>query len=301
MKLKDINQQDCRELFSSASGLSIAIGPFHFNLKSQICSVSDNFYKLYADFPLLSSDSLTDFFVRVDKPHGLRRWIKPQVLFYCDDRSPFLPLPYSQAYPLLEWGMNWCIAQHSHHYLMLHAAVLRKNSITVILPAESGSGKSTLTALLINNGWQLYSDEMALIDTETLKLRALARPVSLKNQSIDIVKNLNKDFIFSTIVDDTNKGTITHLKPHNTYAEKSTNTASATHIIFPKYETARGINVNSKNKSLAFMQVVKNSFNYGLLGEIGFDTLDRIINQCECFDLTYSDNQEAINFFSKLT
>ena len=89
--------------------------------------------------------------------------------------------------------MNWCIAGHAHHYLMLHAAVLEKNGQAVILPGDPGAGKSTLTALLALSGWRLLSDEITLIDRDDGLIVPLARPVSLKNASIDVVRAFSSD------------------------------------------------------------------------------------------------------------
>lgn len=58
-------------------------------------------------------------------------------------------------FALLQWGMNWCIAGHARHYLVLHAAVLERDGGAVVLPGDSGAGKSTLTAALMLAGRRL--------------------------------------------------------------------------------------------------------------------------------------------------
>jgi ABC-type thiamine transport system ATPase subunit len=86
--------------------------------------------------------------------------------------------------------LNWCVAGHAHHYLMLHAAVLEKNGRAVVLPGDPGAGKSTLTAALMLDGWRLLSDEITLINRRRWTARTgLARPVSLKNASINIISH----------------------------------------------------------------------------------------------------------------
>jgi len=71
---------------------------------------------------------------------------------------------------------------------MLHAAVLEKNGRAVVLPGDPGAGKSTLTAALMLSGWRLLSDEITLVDRDDGLLVGLARPVSLKNASIDVIQ-----------------------------------------------------------------------------------------------------------------
>src|SRR3546814_3330456 len=87
---------------------------------------------------------------------------------------------------MLEWGLNWCIGLHGHRYLIIHAAAIERNGLAVILPGAPGSGKSTLTAFLVHHGWRLLSDELALVSLHDGRLTALARPIGLKNRSIDL-------------------------------------------------------------------------------------------------------------------
>lgn len=114
---------------------------------------------------------------------------------------------------MLEWGLNWCVSMHAHHYLIIHAAVVEKNGLAAILPAPPGSGKSTLTAGLVLSGWRLLSDELTLIDRRTGLLHALPRPVSLKNQSIDVIRQFNPEAFINRVSHDTSKGSVAHMRP----------------------------------------------------------------------------------------
>ena len=102
-----------------ADGITLTTGPFKFRLQSRQMSVAHGLATLYADFPLEEDAGVRDFHVRVDTVPGVRGWIKPQVNFWLDGNAPFKPLPANHAFAMLEWGMNWCIAGHAHHYLLL--------------------------------------------------------------------------------------------------------------------------------------------------------------------------------------
>lgn len=299
MKLNDISLEEADDR-CKAGRLLLQIGPFNFRIGSIFNDVSKNIYTLYNAFPLLDDDAIIDFEISVDRSTGIRRWFKPQAFFNLDGKTPFLPLPASQAFPFLEWGMNWCIAQHAHQYLMIHSAVLEKNGKAIILPAESGSGKSTLTAILATHGWRLLSDEMALINTHDGYLTPIVRPISLKNQSINVVKGIDPALIISDIIDDTNKGTICHLKASDESVSQINNKVKPSHIIFPKYNADSTTRIDEVSKAQAFMRVIENSFNYSLLAEQGFKTLDNVIRTSECFSFEYSQTEDALSFFDSL-
>ena len=124
MKLGELSEAALREALHQ--GLVLATGPFRFRITSHTDEVLRGLHRLYADFEL-PSDGFCDYTVRVDRVSGLRRHWRPQVTFHFDAMQPFKPLPADHAYALLEWGLNWCIAGHAHHYLLLHAAVLERN------------------------------------------------------------------------------------------------------------------------------------------------------------------------------
>lgn len=299
MKVSSLSLLEVKRLCRT-NGIKIKVGPFNFAITSCLPDIPSNISKLYRDFPLASDDEVLDFSIDINKPFSVRRWFKPQVEFKLEGYSPFLPLPVNQAFPFMEWGMNWCIAQNSYDFLTLHAAVIEKNGFTAVLPAQSGSGKSTLTAILTSNGWRLLSDEMTLIHIQSQLVTPLARPISLKNESISLIKQSYVNSVFSNIVDDTNKGTIGHMKPSSEAVERINECVPINAFIFPKFRLGAAKEITKKEKGHAFMEVIEQSFNYDVLGQVGFDTLGGVIDKANCYDFIYSETQDAIDSFERL-
>lgn len=282
-----------------ALGLDLSTGPFRFLVRSHSPEVARGLSLLYADFPLRDG-GFRDFHIQVDRVSGQRRWYRPQCNFWLDRHAPFKPLPANHAFPLLEWGMNWCIASHAQHYLMLHAAVLERNGRAVILPGDPGAGKSTLTAALILSGWRLLSDELTLIDRDDGLIVPLARPVSLKNQSIGIIRAAFPQAVIGDIALDTHKGTVAHLKPPRASVERMGEKARAAHIVFPRWRSGAAASLSRHSKADAFIHAATHGFNYSLLGRLGFELNAALIDACECWDFEYSRLDEALAAFEGL-
>lgn len=282
------------------TGIFLQTGLFITHLQTSIPSVAKGIGLLYADYPLVEQGNFADFHVNLAPPRNLRRWFKPQVLFLSDGRSPFKPLPLDQAFPMFEWGLNWCVSSHANRYLIIHAAVVEKGGYAAILPAPPGSGKSTLCAALVNRGWRLLSDELALVRVGDGKIIPLPRPVSLKNESIDIIQCYQPDAIISRKVSDTIKGTVAHMKVPTDSIVRAAETAQAAWVIFPKYQTGATAHLEKLPQSRAFMRVADNAFNYSLLGTKGFETMAGLIDASLCYDFTYSALDEAIETFDAL-
>ncbi len=282
-----------------ARGLDLRTGPFRFLIRCHSEEVARGLVMLYPDFPLCES-GFRDYHIRVDKVSGPRRWFRPQCNFWHDSHAPFKPLPANHAFPLLEWGMNWCIAGHAQHYLMLHAAVLERHGRAVILPGDPGAGKSTLTAALSLSGWRLLSDEITLIDRDDGLVVPLARPISLKNQSIDVVRAAFPHAVIGDIARDTHKGTVAHLRPPSESVARMHEKARAAHIVFPRWRADAVARLTRHSKADAFIHAATHGFNYSLLGRLGFELNAALIDRCDCWDFEYSRLEDALAVFENL-
>ncbi len=65
-------------------------------------------------------------------------------------------------------------------------------------------------------------------------------------------------------------------------------------IVFPKYLAGSSTQLAPVPKARAFMELALNAFNYPIMGAQGFETLAGAIEACGCYELAYSDLDEAI-------
>ncbi len=284
----------------SASVNSLRIGPFSVSVACDHAALQSSILTLYRYFPLSTSD-FSDFRIDMTRPKGVRRWYRPQINFTFDGFLPFKPLPKDQGLALFEWGLNWCITNHCHEYLIVHAAVIEKEGKTMILPAPPGAGKSTLCAALVCEGWRLLSDELALISLESDHLIVpLCRPVCLKNRSIEIIRDRYPKAEFGPICRDTSKGDVAHMLAPETSVEKMSVYSSPQWIIFPRYSSAGSTSLTQRSKAETFFEIARQSFNFHVLGESGFDVLKSVVDECVCYDFQYSNLDEAIDCLNSL-
>lgn len=290
-----------RELAAALAGpgLLLRTGPFVYRLHSRLPDVIDGIAAMYADFESPAT-ALADYHLRVDRMPGIRGHWRPQVNAWLDGFAPFMPLPLDQGYALLEWAMNFCVAGHAHHYLLLHAACLERDGRCLILPGEPGAGKSTLTAALMLSGWRLLSDEITLVDRDTGALHGLARPVSLKNASLDVIRARAPEGHFGRVAHDTHKGTVGHLRASAESVAAVQRTGRAAQIVFPRWQAGAAMQWQAQDRALAFEVLARNGFNYSLLGRLGFEMVESLIDACGCWQLHYSQLDEALPALERL-
>ncbi|MDX9843492.1 MAG: HprK-related kinase A [Aquabacterium sp.] len=281
------------------SGLYLRMDPFVVHVRSAIPIVADGIQRMYAAHTCWTEDGqFADFHVAVR-----RKWrpSRPLCVFEMDGHGPFTPLAYGEAYAFLEWGLNWCITSFCHNWITLHSAVLERDGRAVILPAPPGSGKSTLCAALMLDGWRLLSDEMALLDPRTGLLTASPRPISLKNASIDLMRRRAPDVVMGPVALDTLKGTVCHMQVSADSTARARELATPAWIIFPRYEAGAPLTLNPRPKADALLNLHRNSFNHHVHGRQGFETLADVVERCDVYDLRYSDLDEALACFARLS
>ena len=277
-----------------SEGLAFECGPFVVRVHSQISAIPEGLQLLYADYPLTTADEFADVELRLmpRKPFG--GFGGAQVIFDFSGERPFAPMPVAHAWPCFEWALNWVIASNANNYLILHAAVVERNGRALILPGRPGSGKSTLCAALSGRDWRLLSDELTLLDLELGTIVPLTRPISLKNQSIQIIREYVGDAVLSRTVHYTTKGSVAHLRPQRDHVRRIRETATPGWVVFPKYVPGASTKFSRRSRADTVLELGDHSFNYHIQGEDGFEGLVNLVEASECHDLIYGNLDDAI-------
>ena len=283
-----------------SGGLVYRVGPFDIALTSDAEDAGLLLKRMYADSMVSPEGVQADFRIAVKRSRSVRRWVRPLVNFFAADTHPFPPHPLEQAFPLIEWGLNWCVATTAHHYLMLHAAVVEKGHRTLLMPALPGSGKSTLCAALVHRGWRLLSDEFGLVRYGEHQFVPFPRCIPLKNESVEIIRDFAPDAVLGPVIRNTRKGDVAHLKPPSDSMLRGGECATVSHVIFPQYTAGADAQLIQIPKAQAFMRVCSNSFNYELAGVLGFRTVAGIIDTSDCFIFEFSELDAAVAALDEL-
>jgi len=280
--------------------LLLDLSPFVARVKSDIETLADDIHAMYADFKVLTPDRFSDFHVDVSREAGFARWFKPGAVFKADGRPFFVPLTLGQAFACLEWGLNWCITATMHNFLVMHAAVIERGGKCAIMPAPPGSGKSTLCAGLVMRGWRLLSDELALYDIDSGLVYGMARPINLKNASIEVIRKFAPHAILTKPVPNTSKGTVALLRPPQQSVLRVREPAQPAWVVLPNYQSNAQANMLPQGKSETLMLLAEQTFNYHIHGLRGFDGICKMLDTADCFRFSYSSLDDADAAFSAL-
>jgi HprK-related kinase A len=281
------------------SSLHLRTGPFVTHLETDSDQVLQGLRSLYDPSWFVPQPEFCDFHVAVRSPF-LRRWLRPKAAFLFEGGSMFKPSPRAHGLPLFEWGLNWVIATNAHQYLIIHAAAVERGGRVLILPGPPGSGKSTLCTGLAYRGWRLMSDELALVRPTDGALVALARPISLKNESIEVIRRFVPDIVYGPPAEGTTKGTIVLARAPPDSMRRVDEPAMPGWIVFPRFAAGSETRLERRSSAETFIDLGANSLNYSILGLEGFETLASLVGDSDCFDLAYGDLDKAVDLLTGL-
>jgi len=278
----------------ATSGIGLTNGPFRARIFSRSLQVAEGVHALYRHHTAHDSSDFCDLTVNISSPRRLpfrtgRTHLVVDGELWCRPRGDL-------SYACLEWGMNWFVFRRAHHLLVLHSANLAYGDVGILMPADPGSGKSTLCAGLAHRGWRLMSDELTLIEPRTRQMIALARPICLKNESIPCIRDFAPEAEFGPLmVDSSQELEIAHLKPPLEAVRDYQRTATPRLIVFPRFDSdARQTQLTPVHRGQALIRVIQCGFNYRSLAQDGFQVLSSMIDECQCFDICYSDLEDAV-------
>lgn len=272
----------------------LKVGRFQLAISSAIPELQAGLEQVYGHYPVSIAGGHYDYDIKIQPASWWRRWFRRNALFSLSGQAPFLPMAAEHAHAMFEWGLNWTIGSSAHQYLILHSAVIERDGKAVMLPALSGSGKSTLAAELVMRGWRLFSDELALIDGPELSLVPFPRPVSLKNQSIELIRTRHPQACFGPLARDTLKGNIAHMRVPEAAVERAEEASPPSLIVFPKWTAGASLRVDPVAQGQTALRLIEQSFNYSLLGRLGFERLAELVTTAPAWEIEYSRLDDAV-------
>ena len=281
-------------------GVGVRIGPFDARIQTRVSGLTAPLFRLYRDYPLRDDAEIFNFHVSLSERRRFGSLRKRLVRFSVDGRVPHEDMPVEHALPVLEWGINLVIALRAHRFIMLHAAVLERGGQAIVMPALPGDGKTTLCAGLAHRGWRLFSDEFGLIEPDSDELVPMPRPMPLKNESIEVIRQFAPEAEMGPVIPGTRKGTIAHVKPPADSVARAGQGARAGWVVFPKWQRDAALTLEEIPQAEGFMFLASNAFNYELRGEAAFIALRNLIDGARCFRLTYSDLDAAVESLRQL-
>lgn len=274
--------------------LILKVGPIRYRLADLVSGQRDEFAALYGRYPQEQaggSDAFADFTVGVKPASLLRRFVRPSVMCYGDaDTFDVAPMPRIAATLMLEMALNMQVALLHDRHLVMHASGFARKDKAIICCADSGSGKSTLSALLGHlAGWRFLADEFVLLDVASGLIAPHPRPISLKNESIDLARGLGLGHHVACEFPNTHKGRIGFLRAPDDAVAAMDSQATPMALVFPRFIAGATPELIALPRADVFTRLVFSSPNYRAQGEAAFRRLSLLAQTLPSYLMVYPD------------
>jgi hypothetical protein len=181
--------------------------------------------------------------------------------------------------------------------MTVHAAAVTNGRKTILIPAESGSGKTTMAAMLQKEGYQLISDDFVPIDRHRFCAWPFPIALSVKQGSMDVLASIYPDLQNEPVKLTSTKKNVRYLTP-NYIPEISDLIFPITEVVSIKYNPEVEFEFKKADQLKAIKLMLDQSWILPLAGNAGI-FLDKV-TQWSFYELTYSNNEKAIDAISKL-
>lgn len=283
----------------SGKGLVFDLGPFRARVFSRFPRLVDHLLDCYGPVPLIETEGAVHHTINVTWPNPIRRFLRRQVTAKTIPQMPMVPMAEKHVPLVFEMALNFVVATGHYRHLILHAGVVEVDGGAVIMSAASGGGKSTLVANLMARGNRLLSDEFALVEPENGHLLGYPRPVSLKNDSIILVRDLlGKDQIRSEVAG-TPKGKLAYVPIAQTAVSKAGDGVPPKALVFPAFSPNQPAFIQRLDPGIALTRLLASSPNYQIMGDAGFNSLMDLVESVPAFQITYRNSQESLSLFDE--
>jgi hypothetical protein len=179
--------------------------------------------------------------------------------------------------------------------LLFHAAVLEKDGTTIVFPGEAGSGKTTLAAALMLHGCRFFSDEIAVLNVESLCVSPLPLPMSIKPGSVEPLSRYYVGLSERPVHLRSDGKKVRYLSPPApNLTETFEVSAPVNCLVFPKYREGAENRLNMLDKFETMQRLAMTGSSNRDITNRDVEAMIALVEKSPCYEIVYSDLSKAI-------
>ena len=203
--------------------------------------------------------------------------------------------------PLAKFRVLTLAIDDYDYSLNLHAGVVSDGKSCVLLPAAAGSGKTSLTAALAHAGYTYFSDETALLESDTCRVRPVPLAFTVKTTGTQALESRYPELKDLAVHERGDGKRVQYVLPHAIPTASQDVATPVSAIIFPEYRAEAETLLAPVTKVEALGRILRHSVQIPKRMTLqDAVTLVQWIRRMESFDLVYSSLDEAVPLVSQV-
>jgi hypothetical protein len=208
----------------------------------------------------------------------------------------------AQLAPLVK-SLIWQAAVNKHDYFLnIHAGVVSDGKQCYVFPAGSGSGKSTLTAALVQQGFEYYSDETALIHEPEFHVESVPLALCVKDSGVEVLSRYYPHLPQLTVHHRSDGKKVRYLAPPTNLSVAINTRQPISAIIFPHYCPTHITSLEPMSSLHALQALMQECLIVDkCLNKDNVSSLLSWIENTPCYSLKIGNLEEALMLVRKLS
>jgi hypothetical protein len=184
--------------------------------------------------------------------------------------------------------------------LLFHGAVLKRGERAVVFAGEAGSGKTTLTAALTTEGYQCFSDELAVLNAESLCVSPLPLPMSIKPGSVEPLRGYYPALADYPVHLRTDGKKVRYLSPFVPTSDECVDSSVPVgFLVFPKYREGAENRLTAIGKMEALRRLAKTGSSNRALTHRDVEAMISLVEKTPCFELVFAELSGAVSLLKR--
>lgn len=200
--------------------------------------------------------------------------------------------------------VDWIVADIGRRALMtsrsfvaVHAATASLGGVGVVLSAPPDHGKTTTVLGLALAGWEVLSDEAALVSPADGSIHAFPRPLMLSSETLGLFPTLSSSFPPAYEA-------FRRLTHHVAFADLPAGRPGAPFlaacVVLPRFQRGSPTSLEPLSRAETLTALVDQCFNLRAFGGAAMAVLGRLVRDADCYRLTIGDLTAAVNLLGGL-
>jgi hypothetical protein len=205
-----------------------------------------------------------------------------------------------QLTPAVKSAIALAAINRYQFFLELHAGVVSNGERCILLPGASGSGKTTLTAGLTLAGFKYFSDEVALLEEETLALRPFPLALGVKRGALAAVEERWPEVAALQAHTRVDGELVRYLALPRERCAPADSTCAAGWLIFPRYGADLATELRPISQPEALRRLMQECMVLPQsLDEAHVEKLVQWMRTLECYELPMSSLARAVELITE--
>jgi hypothetical protein len=196
-----------------------------------------------------------------------------------------------------EWGVTLRILEKLSSFIQIHASGVKVDENALLFCGPPGSGKSVLATSLLLNGFPCFSDEIVLVDPQSLTIYPFPRSFHLEQDTAKQLPQLKKYVQAGNYLDASGK---LRLNPSLLNTNWCAKPARAKWLVFPDYGPGNKNELVTIGHTEAISLIIDQAINLKDYGNGGIDVVLNLVQSCSSFIFKAKDFNSASILTEKL-